>query len=61
MIYDSIKNIVLYKGLSAALDAIIGNGYFVVVWPDDAHEPLLAVDGKPELVKKVVLKVPVGK
>ena len=41
------------------LDAVIGNGYFLVVFPDDAHEPLLAVDGNPELVKKVVLKVPV--
>ena len=41
------------------LDAIVGNGYFVAVWPDDAHEPLLAVSAQPELVKKVVLKVPV--
>ena len=29
-------------------------------WKNDS-EALLAVDGKPELVKKVVLKVPVGK
>ena len=41
------------------LDAVIGGGYFLVVFPDDAHEPLLAVDGQPALVKKVVLKVPV--
>ncbi len=40
------------------LDVVIGNGYFVVVWPDDAHEPLLAAVA-PALVKKVVLKVPV--
>ena len=56
--YNEEKDAARYAD-EPGLDAVIGNGYFVVVWPDDAHEPLLAVDGKPELVKKVVLKVPV--
>ena len=56
--YNEEKDAARYAD-EPGLDAIIGNGYFVVVWPDDAHEPLLAVDGQPELVKKVVLKVPV--
>ena len=38
----------------------LGSGYFAVVFPDDAHIPQLAV-GEPEGVKKVVVKVPVGK
>ncbi len=56
--YNEEKDAARYAD-EPGLDAVIGNGYFVVVWPDDAHEPMLAVDGTPELVKKVVLKVPV--
>lgn len=38
---------------------VIGNGYFLVVFPDDAHEPGLAPGGLCAPVKKVVMKVPV--
>lgn len=37
----------------------LGAGYFAVLFPDDGHMPGLAV-GKPEAVKKLVVKVPVG-
>lgn len=103
MIYDQIKNIDLYKGLSPALDealeyirtvtaevevgthplalgvkAVVSayetslvnpKGYEahrryadiqLVVFPDDAHEPGLAVGGICAPVKKVVMKVPVS-
>lgn len=36
----------------------IGDGYFLVLFPDDGHMPQLCVD-KPETIKKVTLKVPV--
>ncbi len=36
----------------------IGNGYFLVLFPDDGHMPQLCVD-KPEPIKKITLKVPV--
>ena len=52
MIYDHIKNIGLYKGLTPAIDTALE--YI-------AHEPLLCTPAGPELVKKVVLKVSVGK
>ena len=42
-------------------DMAIGDGYFLVVFPDDAHEPLLAAGGRPAIVKKIVAKVPVNK
>jgi YhcH/YjgK/YiaL family protein len=32
-------------------------GFFTVLHPDDAHMPKLMTAGKPELVKKVVVKV----
>lgn len=55
--YDVDKDAARYAD-EPGLDAVIGNGYFVVVFPEDAHEPLLSA-GEPALVKKVVLKVPV--
>ncbi len=41
------------------MDAVIGDGYFLLVFPEDAHEPGLAVNGVSAPVKKVVMKVPV--
>ena len=56
--YDPVKDAARYADCPG-IDTIIGHGYFLVVWPDDAHEPCLAVDGQPAPVKKVVMKVPV--
>ncbi len=41
------------------MDAVIGDGYFLLVFPEDAHEPGLAVNCVSAPVKKVVMKVPV--
>lgn len=41
------------------IDTVIGEGYFLLVFPEDAHEPGLAPGGVPGKVKKVVMKVPV--
>ena len=63
MIYDHIKNIGLYKGLTTALDAALD--YIASVSADVENGTTLldggmkAVDGRPEPVKKVVMKVPV--
>lgn len=57
--YSDVSDAARYADCPGA-DMIIGDGYFLVVFPDDAHEPLLAADGKPELVKKIVAKVPWG-
>jgi beta-galactosidase beta subunit len=32
-------------------------GVFAMLWPDDAHMPRLQATGKPELIKKAVMKV----
>ena len=42
-----------------AQEMIIGNGYFVIFFPQDGHMPQLYVD-EPKIVKKVVVKVAVG-
>ena len=41
------------------IDTIIGDGYFLLGFPEDAHEPGLAPGGVCGKVKKVVMKVPV--
>ena len=56
--YDEAKDAARYADCPGA-DLVIGEGYFLVVFPDDAHEPGLAVGGVPAPVKKVVMKVPV--
>lgn len=56
--YNEEKDAARYADCPGA-DLVIGNGYFLVVFPDDAHEPLLAADAQPALVKKLVAKVPV--
>ena len=35
-------------------------GYYTVFFPSDIHRPLLAVDGKPIKIRKVVVKVHVS-
>ena len=55
--YDEAKDAARYADCPGA-DMIIGEGYFLVVFPEDAHEPGLAAAGVPAPVKKVVMKVP---
>ena len=55
--YDEAKDAAHYADCPGA-DMVIGEGYFLVVFPDDAHEPGLAPGGIPAPVKKVVMKVP---
>ena len=56
--YDEAKDAARYADCPGA-DLVIGEGYFLVVFPEDAHEPGLAVGGVCAPVKKVVMKVPV--
>ena len=58
ILYDEAKDAARYADCPGA-DMIIGDGYFLVVFPDDAHEPGLAAGGHCAQVKKVVMKVPV--
>ena len=55
--YDEAHDAARYADCPGA-DMVIGEGYFLVVFPDDAHEPGLAPAGVPAPVKKVVMKVP---
>lgn len=57
--YNEEKDVARYLDCPGA-DVVVGEGYFVLVFPEDAHEPCLAVDGESKPVKKVVVKIPVA-
>ena len=48
------KDVWLYEGKTS--DVRLGNGYFVVLFPQDAHAPCRMIEA-PEHVHKVVVKV----
>lgn len=56
--YNPDKDVARYTDCPGA-DLIVGEGYFLLVFPEDAHEPCLAVDGVRKPVKKVVVKITV--
>lgn len=54
--YNEEKDYILFSNHDG-IEFTIGNGYFLVLFPEDGHMPQLCTD-KPENIKKVTLKVP---
>lgn len=48
------QDFALYK--DNGLPLLLGNGQFLLLWPEDLHAPLVQVD-TPEPVRKVVVKI----
>lgn len=57
--FNPEKDITFYKEPAVGGAIVLGAGDLVVVAPEDAHKPGMAVDGKPAKVKKLVIKIPV--
>ena len=55
--YDASKDRTMYSQPVNKTDLVIGDGFFAVFWPADAHNPQRAVGGTPTTIKKVTLKV----
>ncbi len=58
--YDKSKDAEFYKRICpgpARVDVFPGT--FVMLFPQDAHMPALMIEEKPELIKKVVVKIKV--
>ena len=55
--YDESNDMARYADCPGA-DMVIGEGYFLVIFPEDAHEPGMAAGGICAPVKKVIMKVP---
>lgn len=58
--YDEAKDFTKHTVAGAPSVLRVGPGHAAVFWPEDAHMPGLAV-GQPALVRKTVVKVPVGR
>lgn len=54
--YDAEKDRTFYKNPNSSTHVDIGNGFFGIMFPNDAHGPQHFVE-KPELIKKVTLKI----
>jgi len=55
--YNEEKDAAFYSEVDVkAQEMTIGDGYFVVFYPQDGHMPQLSIDN-PMMVKKVVIKV----
>ena len=54
--YEAAKDRTFYKKPIQENQVDIGNGYFAIFFPEDAHCPQLYVE-EPELIKKVTMKV----
>jgi YhcH/YjgK/YiaL family protein len=56
--YDESKDAEFYKCSSPGPTRIdLSPGTFVMLYPQDAHMPGLMIEEKPELIKKVVVKI----
>lgn len=55
--YEEDKDRTFYKNPSSqGTSVIIGNGIFAIMFPQDGHSPQHFID-KPELIKKITIKV----
>lgn len=54
--YEEEKDRTFYKNPNSTTHVDIGDGFFAIMFPDDAHGPQHYIE-KPELIKKVTLKV----
>lgn len=54
--YSEEKDAAFFTASIQPIEMTLGDGYFAIFFPQDGHMPQLCV-GKPEKVKKVVIKV----
>lgn len=54
--YNDEKDVTFYTSDFQSHKMIVGDGYFVILFPIDGHMPKLCLE-KPEGVKKVVIKI----
>ncbi len=57
--YNPERDITFYKEPTVSGSVVLAAGDLIVVTPEDAHKPGLAVAGKQAPVKKLVIKIPV--
>ena len=56
--YDENKDVAFYKDSDGCVEFLLRDGEFMIFFPQDAHKPAMAVNGKNDVVK-LVFKVKV--
>ncbi|GAB7140962.1 hypothetical protein RsTz2092_09190 [Deferribacterales bacterium RsTz2092] len=59
--YDPAKDITFYNEPANSGYVLLKTDEIIVVSPDEAHKPCCCLDNNPQLVKKLIIKVAVGK
>lgn len=54
--YSEEKDAAFFTSSLQPIEMTLGDGYFAIFFPQDGHMPQLSID-KPEMVKKVVVKI----
>ena len=55
--YDAEKDLEFFTDCPSPIKAVVHKGEYAVFFPHDIHKPAMAYGNKPEMIKKVVLKV----
>lgn len=56
--YNETKDVILFKSSSNPQRHVVTKGKYIVLFPCDAHQPMLAPDGVPAPIHKIVVKLP---
>ena len=56
--YNEQKDVEYYSGSSDARPVVLTKGKYIILFPSDAHQPMLPPDGKPAPIHKIVIKLP---
>jgi YhcH/YjgK/YiaL family protein len=57
--YDEKKDFTFFNWVPQQGEVVIGNDVFAIFYPADAHAPVFSASDKPEMIKKIVIKVSV--
>lgn len=56
--YNEAKDVVYYARSAKQKPVVLTKGKYIVLFPSDAHQPMLPPDGKPAPIHKVIIKLP---
>lgn len=55
--YDYERDIEFYDNSLCGIDNVLGEGDYLIIYPDEAHMPCICI-GEKKMVKKAVIKIP---
>ena len=56
--FDEKNDFVLYATAKGETPIVVSTKSYLILYPTDAHMPCMAMDGRPQPVRKIVVKIP---